>query len=96
MIIISGYNRRNMFCQKCGKEIADGSVACNFCGTPTTPEGKPAKAETSLMTVFEWGMAFAVLGLLLGGIQGAVMGFIAGFIVTYAAASVYDLAFRAK
>lgn len=23
-----------MFCEKCGKEIPDGSVFCEFCGTP--------------------------------------------------------------
>lgn len=24
-----------MFCNKCGKEISDDSIMCNYCGTPT-------------------------------------------------------------
>ena len=26
-----------MFCQKCGKELPDGSVACNYCGAALSP-----------------------------------------------------------
>jgi len=93
-----------MFCQKCGKELPDGSIACNFCGEKTVPSAPPVvpvKSETPLSKVFEWAMAFGILGAilgLLGGFGGLIVGFIVfliiGFIVSYAGASVYDLLFR--
>ena len=34
-----------MFCNKCGKEIPDGAVACPFCGVPQGGAASPAKGE---------------------------------------------------
>ena len=84
-----------MFCQKCGKEIPDGSVACNFCGEKITP---PVKKETSYTQVFEWAVAIGILGAIyglvssLGFIAGFVIFLIGGFIVALVGASIYDMA----
>src|SRR5665648_560688 len=38
-----------MFCTKCGKEIADGSVFCPLCGQPSNgPAAPAAKAPSEL------------------------------------------------
>lgn len=36
-----------MFCNKCGKEISDESVVCNFCGTPTNSSPLSQNANLS-------------------------------------------------
>ena len=45
-----------MFCSKCGKEIADGSVYCSFCGAKIIRAG--SRANRRIVTVG------AVIGLL--------------------------------
>jgi uncharacterized membrane protein YvbJ len=81
-----------MFCQKCGKEIPDGSVACNFCGAPLVVIAvEPEKSkEITLTQVAEGAIVFAILGLFVGGIAGVIFGFIIGFIICYAGASMYE------
>ena len=34
-----------MFCNKCGKQIAEGSMFCNFCGAPVEVPVEPAAPE---------------------------------------------------
>lgn len=87
-----------MFCQKCGKEIPDGSVACNFCGASVIPQEKPAKKETSLTQVAEGALVFGIVGAIIGlfgGLGGMIVGFIVlfilGFIICYAGASMLDI-----
>ena len=36
-----------MFCNKCGKEIDDGSRFCNHCGATLTPEAAPVQTNTA-------------------------------------------------
>lgn len=56
-----------MFCQKCGKEIPDGSVACNFCGEAIKQSPEPIVPSQSVATpppkkeehgILFWGAAF--------------------------------------
>lgn len=59
-----------MFCQKCGKEIKDGAVFCEFCGASQTadasivPSGKEISAEevdTGKISPLWWRVIKAVL-----------------------------------
>lgn len=34
-----------MFCNKCGKEISDDSIVCNYCGTPTNSSANSQSAN---------------------------------------------------
>jgi uncharacterized membrane protein YvbJ len=86
-----------MFCQKCGKENIEDALFCNSCGIPFTVQKVPRK-ETTLTQVAEGGLAFGILGGILGvfsGFGGVIIGFITffigGFILCYAGASIYDI-----
>ena len=52
-----------MYCSKCGKEIADGSVYCNHCGAKIIRAGSSNKRLVAIV---------AVIALLAAGIFGAV------------------------
>ena len=52
-----------MYCSKCGKEITDGSVYCNYCGAKIIRAGSSNKRLVAIV---------AVIALLAAGIFGAV------------------------
>lgn len=42
-----------MFCSKCGKEINDDAMFCQFCGTPVAKEAKPVRQPKPVLTLKE-------------------------------------------
>ena len=54
-----------MFCNKCGKEIADNAIMCPHCGAPTqeTNPLDPNVSEKSWLTAFLLCWFFGYLGL---------------------------------
>lgn len=53
--MVINYNKYNidMYCRKCGKQIADDSSFCSFCGTEVYPIGKEDVKHLTLLDRFK-------------------------------------------
>ena len=56
-----------MFCQKCGKEIPDGSKSCPFCETESKPKNKKKGCLIAVIVVVALFVLIMVIGALSGG-----------------------------
>lgn len=57
-----------MFCSKCGKQIADGSVFCSFCGAQLAPVAAEAAAPAQPTTKEGW-MLLAIKDAIAAGLK---------------------------
>jgi RNA polymerase subunit RPABC4/transcription elongation factor Spt4 len=68
-----------MLCQKCGKEIPDGSTSCSYCGTPTSGiVSAPTVVVQPQRSQIEAGAKYAKYGLICGIVGLIIFGFILG------------------
>ena len=52
-----------MFCTKCGKSVANGSLFCEYCGSPIKQVGQPAQQQIQYNRAMQQSNRFSIMHL---------------------------------